>query len=205
MKFTADDFLSRTIETEEVRGCLIIRFARPETRNSLSVNVLDELRQILRDASSRSFSKMIFSGTDDVFASGADLREIARLTPDDARAFSIRGQELMSAIASVRIPTVAAINGYCFGGGLDLALACRRRFASPNAVFSHPGASLGIITGWGGTQRLPHLIGEARALEMLYTAGRLNADEALEVGLIEAIADDVVDAAVVAELAPEES
>jgi enoyl-CoA hydratase len=195
MKFTAE-LLSRSIETEERFGCLIIRFARPEIRNPLSVRVLDELEGILESARQGSYSKIIFTGTGDVFASGADLREILRITPDAAREFSIRGQALMSKIASLPISAIAAINGFCFGGGLDLALACQMRIASRPAVFSHPGASLGIITGWGGTQRLPRLIGQARALEMLYTASRIGADEALSTGLIDAIENDVVDAAI---------
>jgi enoyl-CoA hydratase/carnithine racemase len=86
--------------------------------------------------------------------------------------------------------TIAAINGYCFGGALDLAVACRHRIASPNAQFAHPGVSLGIITGWGGTQRLPRLIGETPTLEMLLTAGRFDAEWALRRGLVDEIADD---------------
>ena len=85
----------------------------------------------------------------------------------------------MKLIEDLSIPTVAAINGACFGGGLDLALACKRRIATPNAVFCHPGVSLGIITGWGGTQRLPRLIGESKALEMLLTAGQFGAEWAV--------------------------
>jgi enoyl-CoA hydratase/carnithine racemase len=91
---------------------------------------------------------------------------------------------------------VAAINGYCFGGALDLALACDKRIAVPNAVFSHPGVSLGIITGWSGTQRLPRLIGEAAALEMLMTGDRFTADWALRKGLVDAIDDDPLNHAI---------
>ncbi|HKP69182.1 MAG TPA: enoyl-CoA hydratase/isomerase family protein, partial [Pyrinomonadaceae bacterium] len=85
---------------------------------------------------------------------------------------------------------IAAINGVCFGGALDLALACDRRIASPNALFSHPGAGLGIITGWGGTQRLPRLVGEAVALELLFTGVRVSAEEALRYGLVDMVAHD---------------
>jgi enoyl-CoA hydratase/carnithine racemase len=138
---------------------------------------------------------IIFAGIGDVFASGADLREIAELTPETAHEFSLRGQTLMNQIAMAPPLTIAAINGFCFGGALDLALACDHRIASPNATFAHPGTSLGIITGWGGTQRLPRLIGRANALEMFFTAGRIGADEALRIGLVEAIADDVHPAA----------
>jgi enoyl-CoA hydratase/carnithine racemase len=101
----------------------------------------------------------------------------------------------MQRVADASALTIAAINGYCMGGGLDLALSCRLRFASKTAVFAHPGARLGIITGWGGTQRLPRLIGAARALEFFTTARRLNSQEALEIGLVDRICDPVLDCA----------
>jgi enoyl-CoA hydratase len=102
----------------------------------------------------------------------------------------------MSKIAAANQTTIAAINGFCLGGALDLTLACNKRIASPNAIFSHPGVNLGIITGWGGTQRLPRLIGEAAALEMLLTAKRINAKEALRIGLINEIAENPLQKAV---------
>ena len=105
------------------------------------------------------------------------------------------GQQLFQTIASARQITIAAINGYCMGGALDLALACDIRLASENAVFAHPGARLGIITGWGGTQRLPRIIGKARALEFFATARRVSSQEALECGLVSRISDPVLDAA----------
>lgn len=98
----------------------------------------------------------------------------------------------MTKITSLSQETIAAINGYCFGGALDLALACDRRIASPNATFAHPGASLGIITGWGGTQRLPRLVGTANALEMFFTASPIDAQRALRIGLIDSINEDVL-------------
>jgi enoyl-CoA hydratase/carnithine racemase len=111
------------------------------------------------------------------------------------REFGLRGQLLMQKIAAAPCQTVAAINGYCFGGAFDLALACKIRVASPIAVFSHPGANLGIITGWGGTQRLPRLIGEALALEMFLTAKRIEANEALQIGLVNQISDNLLEKA----------
>src|SRR5216110_1101504 len=90
----------------------------------------------------------------------------------------------------------AAISGYCMGGGLDLALACHRRLAAPNAVFGHRGAALGLITGWGGTQRLPRLIGKGRALQMFLAAEKVGAAQALAMGLLESIAENPVSAAI---------
>ena len=131
------------------------------------------------------------------FSAGADLNEINALTGPEAYAFSAMGQELMHAVTSYPAPVIAAIEGHCMGGGLDLALACHRRIASPSAVFGHRGAALGLITGWGGTQRLPRLIGKARALELFAAAEQITARRALEIGLVDAIADDPVAEAMV--------
>jgi enoyl-CoA hydratase/carnithine racemase len=127
-----------------------------------------------------------------VFSVGADLNEITQLTGRDALLFARIGQELTSAIANFPAPVYAAINGYCMGGGLDLALACHRRIASPHALFGHRGAALGLMTGWGGTQRLPRLIGKAKALEMFVAAEKIHAKEALRIGLVDALVEDPV-------------
>ena len=189
----------------EERGALaVLRIERPEQRNSLSVATLSNIDEAFSSLSARAdISAVIFTGTGGVFASGADIRELQTLTPDSALAFAERGQNLFARIAAARQLTIAAVNGYCMGGGLDLALACRLRVASPAAVFAHPGARLGIITGWGGTQRLPRLVGTARALEMFTTARRLSADEALEFGLVSHIHHDALACAL--ELAGRES
>src|SRR5690606_29730437 len=133
--------------------------------------------------------------TDNIFASGANLREIAVVDSATARGFAERGQRLMGMIADLPQTNIAAINGPCFGGALDLALACDIRIASPNATFCHPGAGLGIITGWGGTQRLPRLVGRANALEMFFTASPIDSARALQIGLVHAFADEPVAAA----------
>ena len=124
------------------------------------------------------------------FSAGADLNEITNLTGPEAYEFSAMGQALMRAIADFPAPIIAAINGHCMGGGLDLALACHRRIAAPDAVFGHRGAALGLITGWGGTQRLPRLLGKGRALELFVAAEKLSASRALAISLIDAIAGD---------------
>jgi enoyl-CoA hydratase/carnithine racemase len=124
------------------------------------------------------------------FSAGADLNEIAALTGSEAYAFSAMGQALMHAIATYPAPVIAAVEGHCMGGGLDLALACHRRIAAPHAVFGHRGAALGLITGWGGTQRLPRLIGKGRALELFVAAEKVLAARAFEIGLVDTIADD---------------
>lgn len=126
------------------------------------------------------------------FSVGADLNQIACLTGPEAYEFAALGQSLMNAITNFPAPVIAAIEGHCMGGGLDLALACHRRIAAPSAVFGHRGAALGLITGWGGTQRLPRLIGKGRALELLVAAEKLTAHRALEIGLVNAVSSHPV-------------
>ena len=178
-----------SLSVEIRNGNLVVRFTRPETRNPLSIEVVTFLHDVI-DSVDKNVRRLVITGSGDTFASGANLTEIARVSADKANEFALLGQTLMNKIAALPIQTIAAINGYCFGGGLDLALSCNRRVASSNAVFSHPGVGLGIITGWGGTQRLPRLIGEANALEMLLTGARFDADWALQAGLIDKIVDD---------------
>ncbi|HEX8458599.1 MAG TPA: enoyl-CoA hydratase/isomerase family protein [Pyrinomonadaceae bacterium] len=197
------DDAEQTVETPRPVICetrdanvAVIRLNRPAERNSLSVAVLEELDRLVCALSIRTdISAIIFTGTNDAFASGANIRELSALAPASAREFARRGQRLMQKIADAPHATIAAVNGYCMGGGLDLALACDLRIASPNATFAHPGARLGIITGWGGTQRLPRLVGQARALEMFTTARRLSAAEAFEIGLVNRICEPVLECA----------
>ena len=181
----------------EVLDCVAtVRLNRPAERNALSARTLETLDTTVSALIARTaLSTIIFTGTDDVFASGADIRELRALTPVTAGEVARRGQHLLQRIATAPQLTIAAINGYCMGGGLDLALSCDIRCASSGAVFAHPGARLGIITGWGGTQRLSRLIGTARALEMFSTARRVTSVEAYEMGLISRIGDPVLDCA----------
>jgi enoyl-CoA hydratase len=188
---------SRAIVTEVKDSIAIIRFNQPRRRNPLSLATLQELKSILSSLTLRSdISVIVFTGTDDVFASGANIRELAQLQPYSAFDFAKFGQELFQRIANARPITIAAINGYCMGGALDLALACDIRVASSSAVFAHPGAKLGIITGWGGTQRLPQIIGKVRALELFTTARRFTANEALRFGVVSEIADPILECAI---------
>jgi enoyl-CoA hydratase len=183
--------MSNGITTTRDDDVLVVQFSRPEIRSPLSVSVLAELVKIVTEVrGDTSIRGLIFTGQGDVFASGADLREIATVEPDGAADFARRGQYLMNAIADLPQTTVAAVNGYCFGGALDLALACDRRIASASAKFAHPGTGLGIITGWGGTQRLPRLVGTSNALETFFTAAPIDALRALAIGLIDELSDD---------------
>ena len=174
----------------------IVTFNRPASRNSLSIATLSELDSLLSILVNKPALKtLIFTGVENVFLSGANIRELSSLDSVTAREFSSLGQKLFQRLAEAPQLTIAAINGYCMGGGLDFALACDIRLAASTAVFAHPGARLGIITGWGGTQRLPRLIGKARAIEFFVTARLLVSNEALRIGLITGIFDPVIEEA----------
>ena len=180
--------MNETIIVEKLGGASIIRFNRPEIKNPLSVETLEKLDRIFTVLNSdATLEKIIFTGSGDTFASGANLNEVAELTAGTAREFGLRGQNLMRKIYNSEKLTVAAIDGFCMGGALDLALSCKRRIAAPRSIFAHPGASLGIITGWSGTQILPRLVGKKKAFEMFLTAKKISAQEALEIGLIDEI------------------
>ena len=187
--------MSSAVSLERIENSLVIRFVRPEIRNPLSVEVVEYITSIVEELDP-SVGRVIFTGTSEVFAAGADLREIDKVSVEEAKEFALRGQRLMNSVNALP-DTVAAINGFCFGVSLDLALSCRRRIAVATAEFCHPGVGLGIITGWGGTQRLPRLVGETAALEMFMTARRVSAEDALRIGLIDEVTNDPVMAAVV--------
>lgn len=184
---------SRNISIEVSAKIAVVRFVRPELKNPLSIATLEELSAALDSFETNPDVKtVIFTGSGDTFASGANLNEIASTTAQTAREFALRGQTLMQRIYQSEKLCIAAVNGFCMGGALDLALACKKRIAAPLAVFAHPGANLGIMTGWGGTQMLPRLIGESRALDMFLTAKRVSAFEALRINLIDRIAEDAL-------------
>jgi enoyl-CoA hydratase len=169
----------------------VLRLNSPDGTNRLTRACVTDLKNAIT-AMAQHEQPLVIAGNDQFFSVGADLTEIAALDGPSAFEFSKMGQELMQQIDEFPAPVYAPISGYCMGGGLDLALACRYRIASPRAVFGHRGAALGLITGWGGTQRLPRIIGKGRALAMFIAAEKIIAVQALQMGLIDAIADDPV-------------
>lgn len=152
--------------------------------------LLAAVHELRGEAGRGRLKTLIIAGNEKFFSAGADLNEIARLSGPAAFEFSRQGQALTHALDRFPARVFAAIRGYCMGGGMDLALACDYRIAAPNAVFGHRGAGLGVMTGWGGTQRLPRLIGRPRALQMFLLAEMVRADEALRIGLVDAVAED---------------
>jgi enoyl-CoA hydratase/carnithine racemase len=183
--------LSPNFFLEETRGVTLLRLRSEDGTNRLTracvLALTDAVHHLM--ASQRP---LMITGNHRFFSAGADLAEIAALTGPDAYRFSQMGQALMNAIEQFPAPVYAAVEGYCMGGGLDLALACHGRVASPATIFGHRGAGLGLITGWGGTQRLPRLVGKGRALEIFLTGEKILAETALRIGLVDAIASDPV-------------
>lgn len=173
-------------------GVALVAIERARCFNTLSVDTLEALDDALRPlvADPDLVALVLFGAGGESFAAGADIREVAALAPRAALAFAARGQRVFDLIERAPKVVFAAIDGYAMGGGLDLALACDVRHASPRSVFAHPGSKLGIITGFGGTARLPRLVGTARAIELFATGRRIDAAEAERIGLIDRVVDD---------------
>jgi enoyl-CoA hydratase/carnithine racemase len=189
---SADDTL---YQLESHGDAVVLRLVSADGTNRLTRARVRAITAALEEQAKSPPSRLVLTGNAHFFSAGADLHEIAALTGPEAFRFARMGQRLMNAVANFPAPTIAAVHGYCMGGGLDLALACDRRIAGPHALFGHRGAALGLITGWGGTQRLPRLIGKAWALQMFLAAEKVNAARALQIGLVNEIAEDPVAAA----------
>ena len=182
-----------TLETGD--GVAILRLVSGDNTNRLTGERMAALMEALRGLATNPPARLVIAGNRQFFSAGADLNEIAELHETEALCFAQMGQRLMNAVAEFPASTVAMVDGYCMGGGLDLALACGRRVAGRHAIFAHRGAALGLITGWGGTQRLPRLVGKAQALQMFLTGEKLHATQALRYGLVDTVADDPLAAA----------
>jgi enoyl-CoA hydratase len=162
---------------------------RPRALNSLNVATILELDETFRDlAKNESVRVIVLTGSGEKsFVAGADIAEIRDLDMQSGKSFAARGLALYSFIEKMRIPVIAAVNGFALGGGCELAMACHLRVASENAKFGQPEINLGIIPGYGGTQRLSRLVGRGRALDLLLTGRMIPAAEALSWGLVNAV------------------
>jgi enoyl-CoA hydratase len=168
-------------------GIRVVTVDRPEKLNALNSAVIEELMHAVAAAESEeSLRCLILTGAGEkAFIAGADIGELAKLTPIEGREHSRRGQALLDRIERLPVPTIAAINGFAYGGGLEMAMACSLRVASENAKMGLPETSLGILPGYGGTQRLARHVGRARALELVLTSEKgLTAAEAERIGLV---------------------
>jgi enoyl-CoA hydratase/carnithine racemase len=176
------------LQIESVEFGRILRLQSDDGTNRLTQKCVLDLTEAIHRLAAAPLP-LVIAGNAEFFSVGADLNEIAQLSGPEAFEFSKMGQALMNQIGDFPAPVFAAVEGHCMGGGLDLALACHRRIASPQAIFGHGGAALGLVTGWGGTQRLPRLIGKARALQMFVAAERVTAQQGLRIGLVDRIAE----------------
>lgn len=170
----------------ETRGkTLVVTVNRPQAMNALNFEVIEELDQAITDLNANAdWLGMILTGSGEkAFVAGADIAGINQLPAEQAEAFSKRGQAVFSRIESSPKPVIAAVNGFALGGGCELCMSCHMRIASENARFGQPEVNLGLIAGYGGTQRLPRLIGRGKATELLLTGDMVKADEALRLGL----------------------
>lgn len=172
------------LELRDRIATLVIQ--RPEKLNALNAELIDELDRAVRDlAADDEVRGVILTGAGEkAFVAGADIAELAQLEPLAALRTSRRGQDVFRALERLPKPVIAAVNGFALGGGLELALACDLRIASENARFGLPEVKLGVIPGYGGTIRLPRLVGRGRALEMIMTGEMIDAAEAHRIGLV---------------------
>ena len=182
----------QTIRTEtDADGVLTLTLDRPDALNALSQRLVAELGKAMQLARKDDAVRgVIITGAGEkAFAAGADISEFAGMEPLQAHRFAARGQAILTAIESMPKPVVAAVNGFALGGGCELAMACHLRVASEAAQFGQPEVQLGLIAGFGGTQRLPRLVGRGIATEMLLTGDRISAQRAYEVGLVNRVVE----------------
>jgi enoyl-CoA hydratase len=167
-------------------GIALLTVSRPEKLNALNAETVIELQDaVARAQREPEVRALIVTGAGDkAFVAGADISQIALLTPIEAQAYAERGQRMLRELETLPKPALAAVNGYALGGGLELAMACAVRVASENARLGQPEVKLGILPGYGGTQRLPRLVGRGRALEMLLSGEPVTAAEAHRIGLV---------------------
>jgi len=169
-------------------GIAFITINRPGALNALNEALLDELIEVfIKVKKDPEVKAIILSGKGKAFVSGADIAEMSELNPVEGRALMIKGHSLMNLIESMEKPVIAAINGFALGGGCELAMACDIRISSEKAKFGQPEVNLGIIPGFGGTQRLSRLVGKGMAKYLIMTAEIISADEALRIGLVERV------------------
>lgn len=177
---------------EPLEGVSVITLTRPEARNAIGRQLLRELVEAVNLLRQERTTRCVVlrSAVPGVFSSGADLKERATMTQAETIEFVGRLRRAMSEVQALPMPTIAAIDGFALGGGAELALAADVRVAGAGAVFAFPEAQLGIIPGAGGTQRLPRLVGASRAKELIFTARRIKANEAADLGLVDYVVDE---------------
>lgn len=177
-----------TARLEITNGIAWLTLDRPEALNALSFAMIEQIGACIDEAGRSSARALIVTGAGEkAFCAGADIKELTGRSLAAERDGAMLGQRVFARLDTLAIPSIALVSGYAFGGGTELALACTFRLATPNAKFGLPEIKLGLIPGYGGTQRLPRLIGEARALEMILSGRTVGAEEAERIGLVNRI------------------
>lgn len=176
----------KVIDVVESSGVVRLTISRPKALNALNSAVLAELERLLCELEQRDDLRavLITGAGEKSFVAGADITEMRDKTPEEARLFASQALRTIKRLETLPVPVVALVNGFCLGGGCELALACDWAVASDNAVFGQPEVLLGVIPGFGGTQRLPRRVGPAMALDLVTTGRKIDAQEALRIGLV---------------------
>jgi len=178
---------------KKAEGIAHLTINRPDKLNALNIQTIQEINEAFEDiVDDTEIKGVIITGAGEkAFVAGADISEIAELSEVNARKFAENGQEVFAAIENCHKPVVALVNGFALGGGCELAMACHMRVATANAKFGQPEVNLGIIPGYGGTQRLTQLIGKAKSMELCMTGDMIKADEAKSLGLLNYVEEDL--------------
>lgn len=193
----------KLIEVQEDVGVVRLTLDRPKALNALNTALLTELDGVLAELELRDDLRavLITGAGEKAFVAGADITEMRDKTPEEARKFALKALTTLKRLEKLPVPVVALVNGFCLGGGCELALACDWAVASDNAIFGQPEVGLGVIPGFGGTQRLPRRVGPAMALDLVTTGRKIDAQEALRIGLVnrvvpqaelEAVAEELI-------------
>jgi len=174
-----------TVIIENKNNYSILSINRPNQYNALNGEVLDDLDRCL-DLIKKNLNcrAVILTGVGKAFIAGADIKAMGEMNEGEAQEFSKKGQDLTRKIEEFHIPIIAAVNGFALGGGCEFAISCHIRYTSVSAVFGQPEVTLGLIAGFGGTQRLPKLVGKGRAMEILLSGEKITAEEAFSIGLV---------------------
>jgi len=182
----------KNIKIEKKEGIATIKINRPQVLNALNKDTITDLSKAVEELDAdKNIKVVILTGEGDkAFIAGADIKQMADMTPLDAKEFSELGHNMLTKIENSRIPFIAAINGYALGGGCEVLMACDICIAAKSAKIGQPEINLGIHPGFGGTQRLPRLVGRMKAKELLFTGRNIDADEAFQIGLVNMVVED---------------
>lgn len=178
------------LKTDITEGVATVTISRPDAMNALNTRFFNEMDHLVADLNQNDEVRaMIITGEGKAFVAGADIAEMVDKDRDGGESFSRLGQNTFSSFGKMRIPVIAAVNGFALGGGLELAMGCDFRIANTKAKFGQPEVNLGLIPGYAGTQRLPRLVGMGDALYLLMTADMIGAEDALRIGLVQKVVE----------------